>query len=78
MDKKTIEQVEKQENYKKKKYVRYREGAEMYSVGHVTFERLARIAGATSKFCGVVLVNTEIIDAYLESIRDEPIPEEDL
>jgi len=50
----------------------------MYSVGHVTFEKLARIAGATSKFCGVVLVNTDIIDEYLESIRDLPCSEEDL
>lgn len=50
----------------------------MYSVGHCTFEKLVKVSGAGSKFCGVVLVNTEVIDDYLESIRDEPIAEEDL
>lgn len=78
MDEKTVDQVKRQKSYQKKKYVRLKEGAEMYSVGHCTFEKLVKVSGAGSKFCGVVLVNTEVIDDYLESIRDEPIAEEDL
>ena len=54
----------------KKKYVRYAEGAELYSMGLHTFESLAKEAKATRKVKGVVLCNTEKIDAFIESFQE--------
>ena len=54
----------------KKKYVRYAEGAELYSRGLHTFESLAKEAKATRKVKGVVLCNTEKIDAFIESFDE--------
>jgi hypothetical protein len=54
----------------KKKYVRYAEGAELYSMGLHTFESLAKEAKATRKVKGVVLCNTEKIDAFIESFDE--------
>ena len=54
----------------KKKYVRYAEGAELYSIGLHTFESLAKEAKATRKVKGVVLCNTEKIDAFIESFEE--------
>lgn len=45
----------------KKKFVRYQEGAELYSMGLHTFEELAKEAGAIYKIRRVVLVNLEIL-----------------
>lgn len=47
------------------------EGAELYSVGIHTFEAWARDAKARRKVKGVVLVNTEKIDAFLETFEEE-------
>ena len=55
----------------KKKYVRYAEGAELYSVGKHTFEKWAKDANAIRKVNGVVLVNTEKIDAFIEGFEEE-------
>lgn len=41
----------------KKRFVRYQEGAELYSMGLHTFEQLAKEAGAIYKIRRVVLVN---------------------
>lgn len=62
------------ENIKKrmehgKKFVRYKEGAELYSIGLTKFQCLAKEAGAVYKIDKVALVNTEILDRYLESFR---------
>ena len=57
-----------------KKFVRYDEGAKLYSLGIQTFMQLAKDAGATYRIKRAVLVNTEIIDEYLENFR-ENIPE---
>ena len=57
-----------------KKFVRYDEGAKLYSLGIQTFMQLAKDAGATYRIKRAVLVNTEIIDEYLENFR-ENLPE---
>lgn len=57
-----------------KKFVRYDEGAKLYSLGIKTFMQLAKDAGATYRIKRAVLVNTEIIDEYLENFR-ENLPE---
>lgn len=53
----------------RKKYVRYKEGAEMYSIGLIKFQELAKQADAIYKIDKLVLVNCDIFEQYLESFR---------
>ena len=53
----------------RKRLVRYKEGAEMYSVGLNKFQTLAKDAGAILKIDRIVLVDLELLDQYLESFR---------
>ena len=53
----------------KKRLVRYKEGAEMYSVGMNKFQSLAKDAGAILKIDRIVLVDLDVLDQYLESFR---------
>lgn len=52
-----------------KKFVRYKEGANMYSVGISKFQEIAKEAKAIYKINQMVLVNTEILDKYLENFH---------
>ena len=54
----------------KKKFVRYPEGAEMYSMGIQSFMKLAKEAKAVYKIRSIALVNTEILEQYLEAYRE--------
>ena len=51
--------------------MRYAEGAELYSMGLHSFQSLAKDAGATRKIKGIVLVNTEKVDEFIESFEEE-------
>lgn len=51
-----------------KQYIKYNDGAELYSMGLHTFRDLAIEAGATRKMQGVVLVNVRIINDYIETM----------
>lgn len=53
-----------------RKFVRYKEGAEMYGMGLSKFQELAKDAHATYKIKQLVLVNTEIFEEYLELYRE--------
>lgn len=53
----------------KKRLVRYKEGAEMYSKGMNKFQTLAKDAGAILKIDRMVLVDLDIFDQYLETFR---------
>ena len=53
----------------KQKCVRYAEGEKMYSMGLTKFQELAKDAKACYKIGQMVLVNTEILDEYLEQFR---------
>lgn len=55
----------------KKKFVRLDEGATLYSLGATTFRQLAVDAGAIYKLKKVTLVNTVLIDEYLEHFRED-------
>lgn len=66
-----VPELEKMLQYGRKKFVRYEEGAKMYSMGVHTFQDLAKEAGATYHVKRIVLVNTDIIDEYLEAFKDE-------
>ena len=54
-----------------KRFVRYKEGAELYSICQSKFEKMAKEANATYKLDKVVLVNCDIFEAYLETFRVE-------
>ena len=53
----------------KKRLVRYKEGAEMYSMGMNKFQTLAKDAGAILKIDRMVLVDLDIFDQYLATFR---------
>ena len=55
----------------RKKFVRLDEGAILYSIGKNTFRQLAADAGAIYHIKKTVLVNTKLVDEYLEHFRDE-------
>ena len=52
-----------------KKFVRYQEGAEKYSLDLTKFQELAKEAKAVYKIDKVALVNCEIFERYLESFH---------
>lgn len=55
------------EIWKRKKFVRYKDGAELYSLSKNQFRKLAEEAQAIYRWGDkVVLINTQIIDKYLE------------
>ncbi len=53
----------------KKKFIRYKEGADLYSMSQSKFEQMAKDAGAIYKLNKLVLVNREVFDDYLEPFR---------
>ena len=67
----TEKKVEKEKPKKKNmdKFVRYDEGADMYHMGMTKFQELAKEAKACYKIGRMVLVNTEILDEYLETFH---------
>ncbi|WP_243081057.1 DUF6462 family protein [Eubacterium sp. AF34-35BH] len=67
-DKRCTSNDKKSEN--RKKFVRYGEGAQLYSMSQSTFEKLAKEAKAIYKYNKLVLVNTEKIDEYLELFHE--------
>ena len=61
--------VEKTKKYAKK-FVRYPEGAERYSIGLTKFQALAKEAHAVYKVDGIVLVNCDVFEKFLETFRE--------
>ena len=53
----------------RKRFVTYKQAAELYSMGMNRIQEHARAAGATYKMGNKVLVNTDIFEAYLEQFR---------
>lgn len=51
------------------KFIRYKDGVKVYHMGLSTFQRIAKEAKACYKVGQMVLVNTEILDEYLEQFR---------
>lgn len=54
-----------------KRFVRYEEGAQLYSMGICKFRQLAHEAGAVYKVDKIALVNTDKFEKYLESFAEE-------
>lgn len=59
----------KRQTLSNKKFVRYKDGAELYSLGIQNFMKIAKEAGAVRKIRGTVLVNTEKLDEYIDSFE---------
>ena len=57
------------EQREKKRFVRYKTGAELYDVSQSTFEKWAKEAGAVCKVGKAVIVDCEVLDRYLETFR---------
>nr|WP_300837734.1 DUF6462 family protein [uncultured Acetatifactor sp.] len=57
------------EKYGRKRFVRYKTGAELYDMSQSSFEDLAEAAGAKYKIGKMVLVNCDIFEEYLETFR---------
>lgn len=68
---KEVKNIEELIKSKKKKYVRYAEGAELFSMGLHSFQSLAKDAGAVRKVKGCVLVNLEKVEQFVESFSEE-------
>ena len=62
-----VPQLENMVGAGKKKFVRYAEGASLYSLGLHTFQEIAKEANVVYKVKRCVLVNTEKVDEYLEN-----------
>ena len=60
----------------KLKWVRYKEGAQLYSMGLHSFMDLAKEAKAVYRIKRICLVNTEKLDAYIELMYGEDPAEE--
>ncbi len=68
-----MEKLEKLVPKGKKKWVRYDEGALLYSMGLHSFQKLAKDARAVYHVNRIVLVNTEKVDEYIELMcADDP------
>lgn len=53
-----------------KKHVRYKEGAELFSMGLSKFQKMAHEAKATYKVDKLVLVNVDKFEKYLETFAE--------
>ena len=65
-----VERVMIREAIQKCEFVKYEEGVAMFSMGIHSFMDLAKEAKAVYRIRRIVLVNTEIIEDYLENFRD--------
>ena len=57
------------DNQKEKRFARYKDGAELYSMSIKTFTNLAKEAKAIYKINKLVLVNLDLFDSFLEDYR---------
>ena len=58
-----------QKKVDRKRFVRYKEGVELYSMCQSKFEDMAKEAGAIYKMNKLVLVNCDVFEEYLETFR---------
>lgn len=68
---KEVPELERKVRENRKKFVRYEEGAMLYSMGLHTFQQLAKEAGAIYRIKRIVLVNLDVFEEYLEAFKEE-------
>lgn len=61
--------VSESKSCEKPRFIRFKEGAEIYHMSLSKFRELAMAAGATYKIDKLVLVNVERFEVFLESYR---------
>lgn len=76
-----IQELEQMENDKKfkqymnpgrAKYIRQVDGPKVYPMGRHSFDKIARQAGAVLKVCGMVIIDTQLFDKFLDdNFREE-------
>lgn len=66
-------EIKASSNRLRKKFLSWRECEIAYSMQHRKLLKLADEAGAIYRFDGVVLINRELFDSYLERFRQEPL-----
>jgi len=66
----TFEEMQNSVANGSKKFVRYEEGAKLYSVGRNTFIELANDADAVYKYHGCAIVSIKKIDEFIEKTWD--------
>ena len=66
-----MEKIKKQVASGSKRWVRYNEGAELYSVGLHTFEKMAKDAKAVYKVGNIILVDTQKLDQFIMAFELE-------
>ena len=69
---KELQEINKEVKQGIKKFVRYKESADLYSMGLHTFQQLSKEAGAVYKIRGIALVNTSVFEDFLENFREPP------
>ena len=68
---KLFQQMTARVGYEDKKFVRYKDGAEMYSMSEREFNKLAHDAKAVYKRNKMVLVKVDILDEFMEFYKQE-------
>ncbi len=56
--------------YPEKKFIRYKEGAVLYSMSQREFDKLAHNAGAVYKVNKMALVKVDLVDRFLEYFKE--------
>ena len=64
----TIEKLEMVIGAAQRKYVTVKEGAALYGLGVHGFDKMAKDAGAKRKIGTKVLINTQKLDDYIETM----------
>jgi len=67
----TLQQLEKMGNKcpDRERFIRASEGMDMYHMSRTTFIKIARDSGGLYKINGLVLVDKDVFDKYLETYR---------
>ena len=68
---KDMEKIRQQVSNGYKRWVRYQEGADLYSVGLHTFQKIAKDAKACYSVGGIILIDTVKLDKYIEMFEME-------
>ena len=64
-----VPELEKIKKKKKKRYVGYEEGMVLYSMGKISFRKLAQDAHALLRIKKIAIVDLDMLDDYLEQHR---------
>ena len=64
-----VPELEKLLAGKKKRYVNYKEGMALYSMGRDSFRKLAKDAHALLRIKKMAIIDLDILDDYLEQHR---------